>query len=206
MGRKGSLTPGVSQPHSGHPPSHHTRYPSSPRSMSHLTTFLDSPPEEAFDRMTRLAARLLGAPISLIALAVGDRQIFKSSVGLPEPFASRRSTPPSYSFCRHVIESGAPLVVEDARRHPLVRTNPAIRELGWISYAGVPLTTGDGRVLGALSVIDCNPRLWSERDIALLEDLAASVVTEIELRRALDGAPRAPELSEPNPAASTFET
>jgi len=58
--------------------------------MSHVTTVLDSPPEEAFDRMTRLAARLLGAPISLIALAVGDRQIFKSSVGLPEPFPSRR--------------------------------------------------------------------------------------------------------------------
>jgi hypothetical protein len=63
--------------------------------MSHVTTFLESPPEEAFDRVTRLAARLLGAPISLIALASGDRQIFKIAVGLPEPFASRRSTPPS---------------------------------------------------------------------------------------------------------------
>ena len=173
--------------------------------MSHVTTFLDSPPEEAFDRVTRLAARLLGAPISLIALAAGDRQIFKSAVGLPEPFASRRSTPPSYSFCRHVIESGAPLVVEDARRHPLVRTNPAIRELGWISYAGVPLTTGEGLVLGALSVIDGNPRLWSERDIALLQDLAASVVTEIELRRALDGGGGEVGDGKPDPAANTFE-
>jgi two-component system cell cycle sensor histidine kinase/response regulator CckA len=174
--------------------------------MTHMLTFLDSPPEEAFDRMTRLAARLLGAPISLIALAVGDRQIFKSSVGLPEPFASRRSTPSSYSFCRHVIESGTPLVVEDARRHPLVRTNPAIRELGWISYAGVPLVTGEGRVLGALSVIDGNPRLWSERDITLLQDLAASVVTEIELRRALDARPAEPDPGAPDPAANNFET
>jgi two-component system cell cycle sensor histidine kinase/response regulator CckA len=173
--------------------------------MSHVTTFLDSPPEEAFDRMTRLAARLLGAPISLIALGGGDRQIFKSAVGLPEPFATRRSTPPSYSFCRHVIESGAPLVIEDARRHPLVRTNPAIRELGWISYAGVPLTTGTGGILGALSVIDANPRLWSERDIALLRDLAASVVTEIELRQALDGRGEGPRAGEPDPAANAFE-
>jgi PAS domain S-box-containing protein len=173
--------------------------------MSQVMTFLDSPPEEAFDRMTRLAARLLGAPVSLIALAAGDRQIFKSSVGLPEPFATRRSTPPSYSFCRHVIESGAPLVIEDARRHPLVRTNPAIRELGWISYAGVPLTTGDGRILGALSVIDTNPRLWSERDLALLQDLAASVVTEIELRHALDGRIGELPIGEPDPVADAFE-
>ena len=105
---------------------------------------LDSPPEEAFDRLTRLAARLLGAPVALVTLADDNRVFFKSALGLPEPWASRRGTPLSYSFCRHVIASGAPLVVEDARRHPVVRTNPAIRELSWIAYAGVPLTVSDG--------------------------------------------------------------
>ena len=143
---------------------------------------LDSPPEEAFDRLTRLAARLLGAPVALVTLPDDDRVFFKSAVGLPEPWAGRRGTPLSYSFCRHVIASGAPLVVEDARRDPIVRNNPAIRELHWIAYAGVPLTISDGSTAGALCVIDALPRIWSPRDVALLEDLAASVATEIEIR------------------------
>lgn len=146
------------------------------------TALLDTPPEEAFDRLTRLAARLLGTQIALISLVEDDRQFFVSATGLAEPLASSRTTPISYSFCRHVVESKARLVVEDARRHPLVRTNPAIRELGWVSYAGVPLTDRDGHVLGALSVIDAMPRLWSERDLDLLQDLAVWAVTEIELR------------------------
>jgi two-component system, cell cycle sensor histidine kinase and response regulator CckA len=143
---------------------------------------LDGPPEEAFDRLTRLASRLLGAPIALVTLVGDDRAFFKSAIGLPEPWATRRSTPLSHSFCRHVVASGAPLVVEDARRHPVVRGNPAVRELRWIAYAGVPLVVDDGLAVGALSVVDHLPRIWSPRDLALLIDLAASVVTELELR------------------------
>ena len=179
------------------------------------SSLLDSPPEEAFDRLTRLAARLLGAPVALVTFMGEDRAFFKSAVGLPEPWASRRGTPLSYSFCRHVVASGAHLVVEDARRHPLVRTNPAIRELGWIAYAGVPLTTADGQTVGALCVADSLPRIWSPRDVALLEDLAASVVTEIELRsqqwRLPDlAAPPDPAPTEPapvprDPAAGVFD-
>src|SRR2546426_1109876 len=103
------------------------------------TALLDTPPEEAFDRLTRLAARLLGTPVALISLPDEDREFFKSATGLPEALAAARAIPLSYSFCRHVIESGTRLIVEDARHHPLVRTNPAIRELGWVAYAGVPL-------------------------------------------------------------------
>ena len=146
------------------------------------TALLDTPPEEAFDRLTRMAARLLGAPVSLITLVTEDRQFFKSATGLPEPWASRRGSPLTHSFCRHVAVSGEPLVVEDTRRHPLLRTNPAVGELGWIAYAGVPLVTRQGHVVGAFSVVDGMPRLWSERDVALLRDLAACAATEIELR------------------------
>jgi PAS domain S-box-containing protein len=94
-----------------------------------------------------------------------------------------------------VVETGAPLVVDDVRRHPLLRSNLAARELGWVAYAGVPLVTGSGFAVGALSVIDAVPRLWSERDIALLQDLAAAAVTEIELhglrgRAPAESAPR----------------
>jgi GAF domain-containing protein len=79
---------------------------------------LDTPADEGFDRLTRMAARLLGAPIALITVIADDRQFFKSATGLAEPWASRRGTPLSHSFCRHVVTSGDPLVVEDARRHP----------------------------------------------------------------------------------------
>jgi two-component system cell cycle sensor histidine kinase/response regulator CckA len=147
------------------------------------TALLDTPPEEGFDRLTRMAARLLGAPTSLISLVTDDHQFFKSAIGLPEPWASRRVAPISFSFCSTVVGNGEPLIVEDARRHPLLRHSPAIRELGWVSYAGVPLITREGHVVGSFCVVDKMPRLWSERDVTLLQDLAASAVTEIELRR-----------------------
>jgi PAS domain S-box-containing protein len=170
------------------------------------TALLDTPPEEAFDRLTRMAARLLGAPVSLLTLVTDDRQFFKSAMGLPEPWASRRSAPLSHSFCRQVAISGEPLIVEDARRHPLLRANPAVREFGWIAYAGVPLVTRDGGLVGSFSVVDGMPRLWSERDVTLLRDLAACAASEIELRlresrdpvpaRGGNGGPHPPEVFE----------
>ena len=149
------------------------------------TALLDTAPEEGFDRLTRMAARLLGASTSLISLVTADRQFFKSAIGLPEPLASQRIAPLSFSFCSTVVGTGEPLIVEDARRHPLLRHSPAVRELGWVSYAGVPLVTREGQVIGSFCVVDRMPRLWSERDIALLQDLAASAITEAELRREL---------------------
>ena len=170
------------------------------------TALLDTPPEEAFDRLTRMAARLLGAPVSLLTLVTEDRQFFKSAMGLPEPWASRRSAPLSHSFCRQVAVSGEPLIVEDTRRHPLLRGNPAVRELGWIAYAGVPLVTRGGQVVGSFAVVDGMPRLWSERDVELLQDLAACAASEIELRvreaedrdrsPAGNGGPRPPDVFE----------
>ena len=124
---------------------------------------LDSPPEEAFNRLTRLASRLLGAPVAVVALVAEDRVFFKSAIGLPEPWASRRSLPLTLSFCRHVVVSGGPLIVEDARRHPVVRTSPAIRELGWIAYAGVPLVTEQGHVLGSFAVAEIGRASCRER-------------------------------------------
>ncbi|MBA2457966.1 MAG: PAS domain S-box protein [Gemmatimonadales bacterium] len=164
------------------------------------TALLDTPPEEAFDRLTRMAARLLGAPIAFISLLTDDRQFFKSTTGLPEPWASRRDTPLGFSLCRHVVESRIPLVVEDARRHALLRVSPAVREAGWVAYAGVPLLTRQGHVVGTLSVVDPMPRLWSERDVALLHDLAASAVAEIELRSL-----RAEGRREAPPATDVFD-
>ena len=154
------------------------------------TALLDSPAEEAFDRLTRLAARVLRVPVALVVLVDADRQFFKSQVGLPEPWASRRETPLSHSFCRHQVDSGDILVIDDARRHPLVRDNLAIRDLGAVAYAGVPLVTSDGQPLGSFCVIDHRPRHWTAEEVAILEELTASAVTEIELQGALREAAR----------------
>jgi diguanylate cyclase (GGDEF)-like protein len=126
---------------------------------------VDSPPEEAFDRVTRLVAEVLHVPVALFTLVTDERQVFKSSVGVGE----LRETPLSHSFCRHVVDSGAPLEVVDARRHPKVRDNPSIEEYG---------------ILGALCAIDHEPREWTGRDHGVLEDLAGAAMAEVELRRA----------------------
>ncbi len=133
---------------------------------------MDTPAEEAFDRLTRLATRILGVPVSLVSLVDDDRQFFKSAHGLPEPWASRRETPLSHSFCQHVVAARTPLVVEDAREHPVVRDNLAIPDIGVVAYAGVPLKTADGHVLGSLCAIDRQPRAWTDEEVAILADLA----------------------------------
>jgi GAF domain-containing protein len=147
---------------------------------------LDTPPEAAFDRLTRLACRVLRAPVGLVSLVDRDRQFFKSCVGLPEPFASTRQTPVSHSFCQHVVASGKPLIVEDARTNPLVQLNPAVEELGIVAYAGIPLVTSEGHAIGSFCVIDSRPRSWSFEDIEMLQELTGCVMHEIESRRLLE--------------------
>lgn len=146
------------------------------------TGLLDTPPEEVFDRLTNLVRHLLKAPVALVSLVDADRQFFKSAAGLPEPWAARRETPLSHSFCQHVVATGAPLWVEDARDHPLVCDNLAVPELGVVAYLGMPLATADGLVLGALCAIDTEPREWTAEDAAALRDLAALAMSEVSLR------------------------
>ena len=157
-----------------------------PRRLSALrsTGLLDSPPEEMFDRVTRLAARLLNAPVALVTLVDEDRQFFKSAFGLPEPLASQRQTPLSVSYCQFAAASGEPLVIEDAREHPLVKHNPSVAG-GAVAYAGLPLKTSEGHTLGTFCVVDSKPRKWTEEELTILADLAASVEAKLELRAAV---------------------
>jgi len=159
----------------------------------HGSGLLDTGVEESFDRLVRLAARLLDAPMALVTLVGEDRQFFKSCTGIPEPWATERQTPLSHSFCRYPVETHEPLVVENTREDPRVRDNPAIEALDIGAYAGIPLITSDGHALGALCAMDHRPRAWREDEIAILRDLARSVETEIELRRALRERERAGE-------------
>jgi hypothetical protein len=147
------------------------------------TGLLDTPADEAFDRHARIAAEALSAPVALVSLVDEDRQFFKSCLGLPEPWATRRGTPLSHSFCQHVVATREPLVIADARDHPVLKDNAAIRDLGVVAYAGMPLVDNDGHALGALCAIDHEPRHWSKRQVELLKDLAAGVSREIGLQR-----------------------
>ena len=139
---------------------------------------LDTPPEERFDRLTRMAARLLDAPIALISLIDRDRQWFKSCVGLGIGEAPR-----SISFCGHAIFDRQQLVIEDALKderfcdNPLVTGDPNIR-----FYVGTPLHSADGHALGTLCVIDRKPRTLSEEDRQCLRDLADCAEEQISAR------------------------
>ena len=142
---------------------------------------LDTPQEETFDRLTRLTARFLDAPISLISLIDRERQWFKSCFGWDQ-----RETSRGISFCTHVVSAGDLLIVPDATLDPRFSTNPLVTGDHHIrAYAGAPLRSRDGFVLGALCVLDIAPRSFSKLEIDTLTELAAVVVDELELRLAV---------------------
>lgn len=134
------------------------------------------------DRVARLTAGILGVPIALVSLVDDQRQHFPGMAGLGGWAGAQRGTTLSHSFCQHVVARDAALVVPDASSHSLVRDNLAFKDLGVVAYAGVPLRTEQGETLGALCAIDVQPVQWTAAQIALLEDLSAVAMAEIELR------------------------
>ena len=150
--------------------------------MLQRLNLLDTTPEPAFDRLVRLAHQILGAPVCLISMVDDRRQYFKAAIGLDGPASETRQTPLSHSFCQHVVTSGRPLIVDDARIDPLVRDNLAIRDLSIIAYLGVPITSPDGFVLGSFCVIDSRPREWKPHELALLQEFSQLVTHEIRAR------------------------
>ena len=139
-------------------------------------------PDEAFDRFASLVTRILNVPVALVSLVDDQRQFFPGQVGLAEPWAAKRETPLSHSFCQHVVVQGQPKVYADARIYAQVRDNLAIPDLGVVAYAGIPLTDTDGLVLGSLCAIDTVPRAWTANELAVLADLAAACSSELRLR------------------------
>ena len=135
---------------------------------------LDTPAEERFDRITRLAAQFFDVPICLVSLVDKDRQWFKSRYGL-----AARETPRSDAFCAHAVEKRQLMVVEDAcldarfAENPLVTGAPHIR-----FYAGQPVYSADGHALGTLCMIDTKPRSLHAAQIAALRDFALLVEEE----------------------------
>jgi len=143
---------------------------------------LSADPDPQLDAFAERVHRWVGAPVALVSLVRPDEQVVPGMAGLPEPWASKRCFPLSHSLCQHVVASGEPLVVPDAREHPLVRDNLAIGELGLVAYAGMPLTDETGHVLGALCAIDSEPWRWTTTQLDMLRDLAVACSTELRLR------------------------
>jgi PAS domain S-box-containing protein len=163
-----------------------------PRRLAALedTGLLDSPEEYAFDRFSRLAGQLLKVPVVLVSLVTEKRQFYKSRIDLPQFWSQEREAPISQSLCRRVVETAEPFVISDTHADPELRNTPGVTELGVRAYAGIPLMTADGHVLGAFCAIDMQPHFWTDTDITLLRTLAEAVQTEIELHMALRRAQR----------------
>lgn len=139
---------------------------------------LDTPPEEAFDRITRLTRQIFDVSISTVTLIDGHRQWFKSRQGVDVA-----ETDLSQSLCHIAVVKGEPLIVEDALAHRTIQNHPAVIDgLKLRFYAGMPLRTPDGHVIGTLCAADTSPRAFSKRDQGILADLAQFVVSELELR------------------------
>jgi len=128
---------------------------------------LDTPSEERFDRLTRLAKRLFAVPIALVSLIDVNRQWFKSCIGLEVTETAR-----NISFCGHAILENDILMIPDATLderfydNPLVTDEPKIR-----FYAGVPLVVANGSKVGTLCLIDRQPRTLNDEEQELLRDL-----------------------------------
>ena len=143
---------------------------------------LDTPSEDCFDRLTRLAAKLTDAPAAFVTLVDRDRDFYKSSYGFDEPLASERQLE-GRTLCHYAIVTEVPLVLDDVTQEVVFRDVPIVQSLGVRAYIGIPLVTEGGQVIGSFCAVDFKPKQWSERDIDILTDLARSTMREIDLRR-----------------------
>jgi len=142
--------------------------------MLYSLDILDTAQEERFDRLTRIAKHMFDVPIAIVSLVDENRQWFKSCIGLPIKNVSREVT-----FCGHVILDKQVLIIPDTRLDERFADNPLVIEEPHVRfYAGCPLTV-NGYRLGTLCIVDQKPRHFSPKEVAILQDLAAIVETEL---------------------------
>lgn len=135
---------------------------------------MESPRDQLFRRLTELITRILKVPTALVSVVGEDRQRFVGETGLPDDWTRKGESPLTHSFCQWVVGGQEDLVVNDAREHPVLKTNLGIRDLGVTAYAGVPFTLG-AQTLGSICAIDHQPREWRSEDIELLRDISTIV-------------------------------
>lgn len=144
---------------------------------------LDSPAEEHFDSLTRLAARLVNVPASFVSIVDAHRDFYKSQTGFPAPLRDERELK-GQTFCHLSLASNSPLVIDDTHSSEVWKSVPTVESLGVRAYLGVPLQL-DGEIIGSFCVIDTKPRTWQSDEIESVRQLAISATREITLRTAV---------------------
>jgi len=150
---------------------------------------LDTAPSDSFDRLASLAAMLLQAPMAIVTLVDDKRAFWHSCVAsLACTPAGERETPVQESFCQHVISTGQALVVDDTAEDPRTRGLASVLDATVGAWAGFPVHSPDGQVLGSFCVADHEPRIWTARDVEVLSTLSLAASRDIALREAVEQA------------------
>jgi GAF domain-containing protein len=148
------------------------------------------------DQVARKVADAFDTPIGLVSLIDDHYQLWKGATGLPEDLDKIRQAPREISICTHVVAASEPIVVEDTASDPRFADNAFLRERGMRFYAGVPLRTASNHVIGALCVIDHEPRTLNPRDLKLMQLIADELMVELERRAVEPEAGPGPEISQ----------
>jgi GAF domain-containing protein len=138
----------------------------------YATGQLDSPTEEAYDRITRAAAHALDVPFAAIALVDVGRRFLKSAVGMSGTSARERVAPLGDTLCEFTVIKNCPLVVEDATNDPVFKSRPSVSGGDVVAYLGIPLGDAEGNAVGSLYVSDVKPRRWGTGHVRTLSDFA----------------------------------
>ena len=145
---------------------------------------LDAPGLRAeLDDITRHTAEELGQPVSLVTIVLDRAQLFLGRHGLEGWADEAGGTPAEWAFCAEMVRTGRPYVMPDATVDPLHHDNPLVTEVGVRSYAGAPLVTDNGQVLGGHCVVGLEPHEYSEHDLAVLREAADHVMEALERYR-----------------------
>ncbi|MCK9893036.1 GAF domain-containing SpoIIE family protein phosphatase [Frankia sp. AgB32] len=146
------------------------------------TGLLDTPAEEPFDNLARLAATLLETPWAFVTVVDDRRSFWKSCIGIDATDPADRQNAVGESFCQYVIESGTELIVTDAATDPRTRDNPSVESMGIGAWIGFPIHSPDGLILGTFCAVDSHVRQWTDRDILTISGLAKAASSEVALR------------------------
>jgi diguanylate cyclase (GGDEF)-like protein/PAS domain S-box-containing protein len=135
---------------------------------------------DVLDRLTRLAALALRAPVAMLGVVEEERLVLASGLGVPEPWQGSGYIPLEATFCRHVQRARDAQAVDDAARHPLGYSVARLENFPRVAYCGAPLLL-DGETVAVLSVADTQPRRWTAEDVSVIRDLAAAALRDVEL-------------------------
>lgn len=146
----------------------------------------DATSSARFDRIARLASQLVRAPVSIILLEDDGQLLFLGRNKSADFNGERAEAAIPPQLCRHVVETGEPLIIGNIGKHALLESNPSGGEIKIAACAAIPLTTDDGQTFGCFCAVDSAPRNWLPGEVGVLSELAALAMTEISLHELKD--------------------